>query len=166
LTEETKRNEGDGEDQTMNEPMKYMVVGALIAMVSGTAGGLLVRSSQNQRTEVGGQRSEVGSQRFTATPPRPMPHASSPSSGLTLPNRYTVPTPSPTLRQAQENPEVKRAYAEYLEVQRKYAAALQAAMDARGKQKSEVKGQRTEISGKKTEGSNQFSVISKQKTAK
>jgi len=97
-----------------------------------------------------------------------MPHASSPSSGLTLPNRYTVPTPSPMLRQAQEDPAVKRLYAEDLEVQRKYAAALQAAMgkpEVRG-QKTEVKGQRTEISGKKTEGSNQFSVISKQKTAK
>lgn len=103
-----------------------------------------------------------------------MPHATSPSSGLTLPNRYTVPTPSPMLRQAQEDPEVKRAYAEYLEVQRKYAAALQAAISKEAKSREqragsggkpaqpEDRGQRTEVSGKAAGSSNQVSVISKQ----
>jgi hypothetical protein len=118
----------------MNDPIKYMITGAAIAIVSATAAGIIVGYI------VRPSPSKTLSRETIALPPalqpKPLPTASNPAqrslppwlqSGGTNVQRSPV-LPPQAIASAQEFPAVQKAHEAYLEAQKKYVAALQAAM--------------------------------------
>jgi hypothetical protein len=117
------------EANAVNERTRYMMVGAVIAIVSGTLsaaavawglrGGEVVMKASVPAPRVGVSHP---SESFV---PRPPTLSLNPSAGATR-SAY---------QQAQNRPEVKEAHEAYLEAQKKYVVALQSAM---GKQPGPV----------------------------
>lgn len=164
----------------MNDPIKYLITGAVIAIVCGAAGTmggvwLMKEMGSGQRSEVRGQRTDVRGQKSGISIQSPVTSGqSSVFSGQRMPQNPVITIPPrasngsnfavrPTLptgkmpisysqfQKAQELPEVKAAREAFMEAQKRYSETLKKAMGAG----TEVRNQKSEVSGQKTGGSGQ-----------
>jgi len=152
---------------TMNDPIKYLITGAAIAIVCGAAGTmggvwLMKEMGSGQRSTVGGKppiinlqppgvssQSVFSSQRIQQNPTITIPPRPANGSNIAFrPSPVTgkMPITYNQFQKLQEQPEVKKARDEFMEAQRRYSETMKKAMEA-----------------KKTEGSGQMAVGSSQK---
>jgi hypothetical protein len=130
---------GNTEKKIMNDPIKYLITGAAIAIIGGAAGATICAIVMRAQPTAGGAptysspakpppaataRFQTSPDQFLSIPPRP------PGSTNT---RFAIPTPSGAIshaafQKAQELPDVKKAREEFMEAQRKYVGLMQAAM--------------------------------------
>lgn len=157
----------------MNDTIKTLIAGAMIALVGAIAGGTLVSWTQNKEG-VGGKFSASSYQ----------PSASGGSSAQRMPptggpNQFRPPPPRPPggtnsifrpggpgawpsspaeFQKAQELPEVKAAKEAFMEAQRKYVGLMQSAMGVKPEDRGKgptIRGQMPEVSGQPPAASNQ-----------
>jgi hypothetical protein len=162
----------------MNDPIKYMVVGAVIAVSSAAISGVVVGWSVSETAST--RPKSVQPSVFPATlpaEPARFKWPAQPAGSILPPGKLTLPAPAsvstnitvrpPPMAQTpisynefqklQEVPEVKKAREEFMEAQKRYSETMKKAMG-----KPEVRDQRAEVSGK-AGSSNQYSVNSGQK---
>ncbi|MCX6908416.1 MAG: hypothetical protein NTY01_10280 [Verrucomicrobia bacterium] len=142
----------------MNDPIKYLITGAAIAIVCGAAGTmggvwLMKETASSQRPEIRSQKSGGNVQTPTiGFQPSAGGGPSSVFNGQRMPqNQFTMPSRPPgstntrfaasavpgaishaAFQKAQELPEVKKAREEFMEAQRKYVGLMQTAMGQTG----------------------------------
>lgn len=156
----------------MNDSIKTLIAGAVIALF-GAAFGAGITSWSNH----GAQNPESSAERKASVQPGQRP------SFATSPNQFRAPPPRPpggtnsifrpgpggnwpsspaAFQKAQELPEVKAAKEAFMEAQKKYVTAMQAAMGA----KTEGNGQMAVGSSQKAGGSGQPTPASGQPAKK
>jgi hypothetical protein len=153
----------------MNDPIKQLIAGAILALVGSLVGATLVMWTtaeiRGQRSGISvqspvmsGQGSVFSGQRMAQNPVI----AIAPKSAGTTNTGKRLVISSPTgamsynqFQKMQELPEVKKAREEFLEAQRKYSEVVKKAMEAK---KTEDGGRKTEIGGQRTEGRGRRSV--------
>jgi hypothetical protein len=110
----------------MNEPIKYMITGAAIAVASATAAAVIVGYVVRSTPGTAVSRETVPLPPVTSNPiQRSLPPWLQPG-GTNAPGSPV--SPPQALLSAQSFPAVQKAREAYLEAQKKYVAALQAAM--------------------------------------
>jgi hypothetical protein len=162
----------------MNDPIKYMLIGAAIAVGSATLSGVIVGWSVSQAAPA--RRMSTQPSAFPSSlPTGPVTHLKLPAQAaasilppgqITLPPAATtnlsnlVVRPSSTsfpppaaFQKAQELPEVKAARDAFMEAQKRYSEVVKKAMN--GGKLSAISGQRSVGSGQKTEASGQPSAV-------
>jgi hypothetical protein len=119
----------------MNEPIRYLIVGAAIGIAGAVAGAVVMAwATGKAETHARAYRSQPASP-FTSSKFNP---ATSRLNGVTNAVARPLSSFAPAFQKMQGTPEVKKAKEEYLAAQKKYVAAMQATM---GAQKPAVAGQ-------------------------
>jgi hypothetical protein len=119
----------------MNENIKTLIAGAVIALAGAAVGGTIVAwtvgKAEGQELRVEGKLSaqrppfSTSPNQFRAPPNRPPGGTNSfMRPGVTA----AFPTSSAAFQKAQDLPEVKKAREEFMEAQKKYVSAMQGAM--------------------------------------
>ncbi|MFA6560771.1 MAG: hypothetical protein WCV00_02555 [Verrucomicrobiia bacterium] len=152
----------------MNDPLKYLIAGAAIAIVCGAAGTmggvwLVKETAGNQKPEIRNQDSGIRIQSpvirgqgsvFSGQQMQPKPVITIPprsASGSNIVFRPTQPTGKMPIsysqfQKAQELPEVKAAREAFMEAQKRYSEAMKKAMGGGdGGQNSEDRSQKAEF---------------------
>jgi len=118
----------------MNDPIKYMLTAAGIALVSATAGGMLVgvmmtkvnseefRVKSEGRQIISSQPSAFNSQLFSSQPKKTN------ASMQAAPSGNWLPSPA-AFQKAQDLPEVKLAKDEFMQAQSRYIATIRSALE-------------------------------------
>lgn len=135
----------------MNDPMKYLITGAAIAIVCGAAGTmggvwLMKEMGSGQRSEVRGQKSGISiqspvtsgqlsvfsGQRMQQNPVITIPPRSGGSNIAFRPTPPTGKTPITynQFQKLQDLPEVKKAREEFMEAQKKYSETMKKAVES------------------------------------
>jgi hypothetical protein len=133
----------------MNESIKQLIVGAILALAGAIVGGTLVMWTtaevRDQRSEAGRQKTGINFQPAASSGQLPVfgGQRLQPNPVMTIPprvpgttnasKRLVTSSPTPAIsfdqfQKAQELPEVKNAREEFMEAQKRYSEAMKKAM--------------------------------------
>jgi len=167
----------------MNDPIKYMLAGAAIAVGSAAITGLVIGWSVSQAALAPSK--SIHSSAFSTTQPTgPVTRLKLPAqtaASILPPGQFTMPPPRQpgssniiirpssnsfpppaAFQKAQDLPEVKKAREEFMEAQRRYSEAMKKAMGSGGGQMAVGSSQMGDGSGAKTGAGGQMAVGSSQ----